>query len=101
MTPATRPILTLLVVCLLSQGLAACGRKGPPVPPEGEEASYTYPGFYPNWDGTLAPRRGGEEEEATKEEQPARDPGRALRKPVAPTFTLEGDGYSRTQTRTY
>ncbi len=37
-----------LSLILLMSTLAGCGRKGPPVPPEGEASSYTYPQVYPN-----------------------------------------------------
>jgi hypothetical protein len=30
------------------RSIAACGRKNPPVPPEGEESRYTFPSFYPS-----------------------------------------------------
>ena len=49
MTDLTRRRLLagLPAICALG-ALAACGKKGRPRPPEGEEASYTYPRFYPN-----------------------------------------------------
>lgn len=36
---------TLLIAALLALGLAACGKEGPPEPPEGEPV--TYPRTYP------------------------------------------------------
>lgn len=38
-------IRAAILAMLLSVGLAACGKKGPPVPPEGEPV--TYPRNYP------------------------------------------------------
>lgn len=47
----TKPYGRLLGVALLSLplvlGLAACGKKGSPKPPEGQESEYTYPQPYP------------------------------------------------------
>jgi hypothetical protein len=90
-------VLTLILMA----GLAACGREGPPHPPEGEESNYTFPGFYPNWESTLQPRRSGEQESLTAGEEPEKDPGQPLRPRAGPAFTLEGDGYSRSRSRTY
>ncbi len=39
---------TIVVLLALATALAACGRKNPPVPPEGEESRYTFPSFYPS-----------------------------------------------------
>ncbi|MBT5571988.1 MAG: hypothetical protein HOJ90_12275 [Alphaproteobacteria bacterium] len=36
---------SLIIAMLLAIGLAACGKEGPPVPPEGEPV--TYPRTYP------------------------------------------------------
>ena len=97
---AQRVAMTALTLSLLA-GLAACGREGPPHPPEGEEANYTFPGFYPNWESTLQPRRGGDQEGRSAGEEPQKDPGQPLRPRAGPVFTLEGDGYSRSRSRTY
>ena len=56
--------LTLLIASVL--GVSACGRRGDPHPPEGEEANFRFPGFYPNPETTLGPRR--EEVEAAEVE---------------------------------
>lgn len=45
---------------LLAGGLAACGKKGSPKPPAGEEAAYTYPQAYPE-PRTVAPPPEGED----------------------------------------
>jgi hypothetical protein len=37
-----------LAAVLLGAGLAGCGKKGGPRPPEGEESQYTHPGVYPD-----------------------------------------------------
>ncbi len=90
--------LTLLFASVL--GVAACGRRGDPRPPEGEEANFHFPAFYPNPEETLSPRREeveeaeGEEREAAQEFQPAG--GKAK-----PGFRFEGDGYSRSSSLTY
>jgi len=38
-------VLSLMMILALATALAACGKKGPPEPPAGEETSYprTYP----------------------------------------------------------
>jgi len=49
-TAPSRTLRTLITAALcagLAFGLAACGKKGSPKPPEGEEAQYTYPHDYP------------------------------------------------------
>lgn len=42
---ATRTSRHVLVALVLAVALTACGKKGPPKPPEGEEV--TYPRTYP------------------------------------------------------
>lgn len=44
-TRPTRPARRLIIAMILAVGLAACGKKGPPEPPEGEPV--TYPRTYP------------------------------------------------------
>lgn len=44
-TRPTRPARRLIIAMMLAVGLAACGKKGPPEPPEGEPV--TYPRTYP------------------------------------------------------
>lgn len=100
---STKVILTGLVLTALL-ATAACGRRGPPVPPEGEEANYTYPQFYPNPEETLRLGRDDprleeevESEERASEEQ---DYNRILKQPKA-GYRFHGDGYSRSQSLTY
>jgi predicted small lipoprotein YifL len=40
-----RPLALLLLVVALAAPLAACGKKGPPIPPDGQDSDYprTYP----------------------------------------------------------
>jgi predicted small lipoprotein YifL len=46
MTPRTLNLgRSLIIAMLLAVGLAACGKEGPPVPPEDEPV--TYPRTYP------------------------------------------------------
>ncbi|GAB4356438.1 MAG: hypothetical protein Kow00114_07380 [Kiloniellaceae bacterium] len=42
-----RALLTAGLCAGLVFGLAACGKKGSPKPPAGEESQYTYPQAYP------------------------------------------------------
>ncbi|GAB4228051.1 MAG: hypothetical protein Tsb0032_34710 [Kiloniellaceae bacterium] len=46
----SRPLRVLMTATLASGllfGVAACGKKGSPKPPEGQESEYTYPQAYP------------------------------------------------------
>ena len=101
MTRYLRQAASAAVIILLIGSLEACGRRGDPHPPEGEEANYNFPGFYPSWEGTLAPRRGDveETEEAAGEaKEPPPTPPR--RKPDT-SFRLEDDGFARSRTTVY
>ena len=51
--------------------LGACGKKGKPTPPEGQESEYTYPRFYP----APLPRAPVAAEAAEEEEDAAPPPG--------------------------
>jgi len=66
-TPRTRAALRLLlaaaVAAPLALGLGACGKKGSPKPPEGEESQYTYPQAYPD-PATVVPNGNNQAEEA-------------------------------------
>jgi hypothetical protein len=42
-----RLLLSAIVSAALLCGVAACGKKGSPKPPEGQESEYTYPQAYP------------------------------------------------------
>lgn len=42
-----RVLLTAALAAGLALGLAACGKKGAPKPPAGEESAYTYSNDYP------------------------------------------------------
>lgn len=60
MMPATTKTACFALCLLLIAGaLAACGKKGRPVPPESEEARYSYPQQYPA-PSTVVPGPGGE-----------------------------------------
>jgi len=54
-----QPLALVLAIAMLAIALAlsACGRRGDPHPPPGEESKYSYPKFYPNPDETLEVRR--------------------------------------------
>ena len=69
----------LALACLLFT--AACGVEGDPVPPEGEEALYTYPLPYPD-PKTVVPG-GREEDRAGSRLQPRGTP--LIDDPLAPT----------------
>ncbi|MDX1401321.1 MAG: lipoprotein [Kiloniellales bacterium] len=104
------------LVVMTCIALGACGRKGPPHPPEGEEANYTYPKFYPNTEDTLAPRRSAAPAPAASEEAIEDELGEVeeeerdvtleesyqpvLGKPK-PGYRFEGDGYARSRSLTY
>jgi hypothetical protein len=51
---ATRLLLTVAFAAPLVLGLGACGKKGSPKPPPGEESQYSYPQPYPA-PATVAP----------------------------------------------
>lgn len=57
MTSTVKLLLSAAVALPLALGLAACGKKGSPKPPEGQEADYTYPQPYPAPD-SVTPDRG-------------------------------------------
>ena len=67
MTPSAlgqilRLLLTAVLAGGLAFGLAACGKKGSPRPPEGQEADYTYPQPYPA-PATVVPKGKAQPEE--------------------------------------
>ncbi len=66
--PTARALLAVTLAAALALGLAACGKKGSPKPPEGQEADYTYPQPYPAPE-TVVPR-GGEESERSQSDSP-------------------------------
>ena len=45
--PSARLLSVALLALPLALGQAACGKKGAPKPPEGQESEYTYPQAYP------------------------------------------------------
>ncbi len=47
MSRLPRALLIAVLATGLAGGLAACGKKGAPKPPAGEESRYTYPNAYP------------------------------------------------------
>jgi predicted small lipoprotein YifL len=60
---AARLLATVTMTAILASGLVACGKKGPPRPPEGQESEYTYPQAYPAPSGVV-PRDGEPQEDA-------------------------------------
>jgi len=58
-----RLLLTAVVSAALLAGVAACGKKGSPRPPEGQESEYSYPHPYPE-PSTVVPNGTSVEEEA-------------------------------------
>lgn len=101
MTRYLKLAATVALASLLIASLEACGRRGDPHPPEGEEENYNFPAFYPNWEDTLAPRRGDVEETVEAGAEGKEPPPTPLRKKPDTTFRLEDDGYSRSRTTTY
>ena len=59
-----RKLLTATLAAGLIFGLAACGKKGRPRPPAGEESEYTYPQPYPAPSTVLPGSKTGGEEDA-------------------------------------
>ena len=47
MTRRAQKLLICTTALALVLGVAACGKKGSPRPPEGQESEYTYPQDYP------------------------------------------------------
>ncbi len=93
---ASRARLGLPLACILLLAgavvLGACGKKGRPQPPKGQESEYTYPQFYP---APLPTARRAEAPEEEEEAAPAEPPAVRGRR-IAP-FPLD---YSNTRTRT-
>jgi hypothetical protein len=61
-----RLLAAALLAIPLATGLAACGKKGQPKPPEGQESAYTYPQPYPA-PKTVVP---GAEDESSQDSDP-------------------------------
>lgn len=59
-----RALLTAGLCAGLVFGLAACGKKGSPKPPAGEESQYTYPQAYPAPETVVPSRTAPPEENA-------------------------------------
>jgi len=87
-----RLLLTASLAASLLFGLAACGKKGSPKPPEGQESEYTFPRSYPAPD-TVVPG-GTEATEATPQ------PSDSLPIEGYDPFSIFKDG-KRTRTKTY
>jgi len=82
--PRVRNTSIGLVLALSLIGLTACGKKSDPMPPEGEEANYTYPSVYPT----------------PKSVSPVAAQGELLK--ASPDWTDEGQvDSSRSKTKTY
>ncbi len=83
--PHTASRGAIVILLALATALTACGRKNPPVPPEGEESRYSYPSFYPSRRsgiplfGTDSPAPDGATEPQAEEKPPdASDQGPVL-----------------------
>jgi hypothetical protein len=88
-----------VVVCL---AVSACGRRGNPHPPAGEESQYSYPKFYPNPESTLEVRRSDLAPDttlATDSEIEARE--EEFDSTYGSRYKQSNDGYNRTRTRVY
>ena len=85
----SRALGFLLAAALIAGGLAACGKKNAPAPPEGMESQYTYPRTYPN-PGAVLPQE-SEEEEVRTGEAPAHA-GDITTFPTGRTKTTYGPG---------
>ncbi len=85
----SRVLGILLAAALVAGGLAACGKKNSPAPPEGMASQYTYPLIYPN-PGTVLPQE-IEEEEVRTGEAPAHA-GDITTFPTGRTKTTYGSG---------
>lgn len=62
------PVFKLALLAVMTAvivGLGACGKKGSPKPPQGEESAYTYPQAYPA-PSTVGPPPEGEDPQATR-----------------------------------
>jgi predicted small lipoprotein YifL len=81
--------LGIALALVLAGGLAGCGKKGPPGPPEGEEASYNYPKTYPN-PATVVPEQ--PEELRKSREAPAHAGGITVFPTDSRTKTTYGSG---------
>ena len=57
---SNRVLLLAVIMVALLVALGACGRKGSPKPPAGQESAYTYPQAYPA-PSTVKPPPGGQD----------------------------------------
>ncbi len=87
-----RALGILLAAALIAGGLAACGKRNSPSPPEGMESQYTYPRTYPN-PGAVLPQE-SEEEEVRTGEAPAHV-SKITTFPTGRTKTTYGSGVSQ------
>ncbi len=87
-----RLLLTATLSASLLFGLAACGKKGSPRPPEGQETEYTFPRSYPAPD-TVVPGATEATEASPQESDPLSNDG------VDPFSIFKED--KRTRTKTY
>lgn len=70
--PARAGLCLALAVALLGAGIAGCGKRGEPGPPEGEEDKYTYPRTYPD-PASVLPSAGPAGRAASREAPPGGD----------------------------
>ncbi len=89
---ARRATAGILLLMALAAGLVACGRRNAPSPPEGREAEYTYPRFYPA-PATVLPAGADATEVEVERKPPPEEEIRRLSPVPSPT--------SRTTTRDF
>jgi hypothetical protein len=68
---ARRALGVLLALAVLAPGLVACGKRGPPKPPAGQESEYSYPRPYPAPKSVLPEGASAAEEEEAEAEAEA------------------------------
>ena len=91
--------LALVLIAAAALSISACGKRGSPQPPEGEESQYIFPQFYPNPEETLEVRRDAGFTLATDDEVEARE--EEVEDTIGSEYRLGPDGYNRTRTKVY
>ena len=96
---SSKRYLAVVLLTAAALSLAACGKRGNPQPPEGEESQYSYPQFYPNPTDTLEIRRDAGLTLANDGDIEARE--EEVEDTIGSQYRLGTDGYNRTRTRVY